>query len=165
MEVALFAERTKRMSYNLGMSSDTAVKKVRSQGFTLPDEPDFNIPELPADITAVHSAELMVLFGQFESWLSYVEVQLAAAEIDEKGEQTALDVVSAGLQIDNKGAAKTVSELKSIVMMDESYGKQEEKVSTAYAYRKVIETIYRRLDRAKFLISREITRRGFQRDA
>jgi|SRR6185437_16145807 hypothetical protein len=152
------------MSYKLGMSSHTAVKQVRGQGFSLPDEPEFNIPELPPDITAINSEELMVLFGQFESWLSYVEVQLAAAEIDEKGEQTALDIVSAGLQIDNKGKAKTVSELKSIVMMDEGYARQEDKVSSAYAYRKVIETIYRRLDRAKFLVSRELTRRTYTKD-
>ena len=152
------------MSYKLGTSSHTAVKQVRDQGFSLPDEPEFNIPELPPDITAINSEELMVLFGQFESWLSYVEVQLAAAEIDEKGEQTALDIVSAGLQIDNKGKAKTVSELKSIVMMDDGYARQEDKVSSAYAYRKVIETIYRRLDRAKFLVSRELTRRTYTKD-
>lgn len=162
MEDALFAGRTKRMSYKLGLSSHSAIDAVKAQGLTLPAEPAFAMPTLPEDITGVHAEELMVLFGQFESWLSYIEVQLAAAEIDEKGEQTALDVVSAGLQIDNRGKAKTVSEMKSLVMMDDSYAKQEDKVNAAYAYRKVVETIFRRLDRAKFLISREITRRGYR---
>lgn len=152
------------MSYKLGNQSYHTLNKIREQGFDLPDEPAKRMPVLPADITGLNAEELMVLFGQFESWLSYVEVQLAAAEIDEKAEQTALDVVSAGLQIDNKGSAKTVSELKSIVMMDEKYGKQEERVSDAYAYRKVVETIFRRLDRAKFLISRELTRRTYTKD-
>lgn len=162
MEDVPFAGHTKRMSYSLGASSSRAINAVTGQGLQIPDEPVFRMPALPEDITAVHGEELMVLFGQFESWLSFVEVQVAAAEIDEKYQATRLDEISAGIQIDNKGKAKTVSELKSLVMKDGEYIIQARIVQDAYAYRKVVETIFRRLDRAKFLISREITRRGYR---
>lgn len=152
------------MSYKFGSKSETAVNKVRSQGFSIPDDPEFGMPVLPPDITAIHIEDLMVLFGQFESWLSYIEVQLAAAEIDEKQQVTFLEEISAGIQIENKSNVKTVSELKALVLKDDVYTAQQETVNDRYAYRKIVETIYHRLDRAKFLISRELTRRTYTKD-
>jgi len=150
------------MSYELGNSSTRAVRRVKDQGLSLPDRPGFDMPVLPADITAEHNEDLMVLFGNFESWLSFVEVQLAAADIDEKHATNRLEEISAGIQIENKGKSKTVSEAKALILKDGVYTVQADLVQNSYAYRKVVETIYRRLERAKFMISREITRRGYK---
>lgn len=151
------------MTLNLRDTSAWAIRKVNLQGLVIPETPAFEQPQLPADITSVHASELMQLFSEFISWLDYIEVQLAAAQIDEKHEENILEEMQAGLQIDNSGE-KTVTLVKAKVFKDEDFQDQREKVLKAYSYRRVIETIFNRLDRGRFLVSREVTRRSYGTD-
>lgn len=143
----------------LGDTAAKAGRWVRNQGFQLNDEePDYSTPVLPTDITAVLAEELMVLFGQVNAWMDYTEVALAAARIEEKQEQQELEHIKAELQIEHK-AEKTVSATKAHMLMDDEYSKQEQAALQAYARVQMIETVYNSLERKRFILSRELSRR------
>jgi hypothetical protein len=146
-------------AYRLGDSSVRAVRKLRNQELDLPDKPRYKLPQIPPDISSVLSEDLIVLMSEICAWLDYAEVQLAAAQIDEEYEKMILAEISGLAQLENASQSR-VTLIKAKMQEDESYINQRDKTHNAYAYRKMIETMYLRLDRAKFIVSREITRRA-----
>ncbi len=151
------------MSYRLGESSSSAVRRIKLDGLELPERPDYEQPTIPQDITSVDPVELMELFAEVNSWLDYTEVQLACAQIDEKYEEQQLEEIQALDQINYKDE-KTVTTMKARAFESEDFLAQRERTIKAYGYRKIAETIYNRLERARFIISREITRRTGERN-
>lgn len=151
-------------NYRLGESSNAAVRKVEYDGLELPERPVFEQPTIPQDITSIDGVELMELFAEVNSWLDYTEVQLAAAQIDEKFEEQQLEEIQALDQIAYKDE-KNVATMKARAFESDDFLAQREKTLKAYGYRKIVETIYNRLERARFIISREITRRTGERNA
>ncbi len=149
--------------YEQGDASVRASRFVRNLGFKLQGEPEFNIPVLPSDITSIQDKDLMVLLTEIVSWLEYTEVYLVAASIDEKQEQQNLDHMEALSQIRHR-AEKTVTAAKAAVHENEEYMKQKNEVFTIYSKRKMLEVVYNSLDRKKFVVSREITRRKYGND-
>ena len=147
------------LNYRLGESSIRAVRKLNIQDLKLPERPENAMPSLPADITAESGEELMVLFGEITCWLDYIETQLYAAQIDEEFEKQQLEEMHALEQIQNKGEDK-VTTMKAMAFANDDFLEQREKAHQAYAYRKMTETIYNRMERARFIVSREITRRS-----
>lgn len=144
--------------YRFGDSSVRAVRKMNLQGLELPEKPKYSMPQIPSDISSEMSEELIVLMAEISGWIDYAEVQLAAAQIDEEFEKQQLAEYAAQVQLDNKDEAK-VTIMKARMFEDADYVNQRDKAHNAYAYRKMIETMYNRLERAKFIVSREITRR------
>lgn len=146
--------------YRLGESSVRAVRKIRTDQLELPARPSFAMPVIPSDITAISAEELMELFVDLNAWIDYAEVQLAAAQIDEEYERLLLEELRAHEQIEaSKADIKDVTTMKAKAFDNEDFIEQRDKVHNTYGYRKVAETIYNRLDRGKFIVSRELTRR------
>lgn len=151
------------MTYQFKETSSSAVRRVRQQGLALPERPDHEQPQLPADITEIHIEDLMVKFGEVNSWLDFIEVQLAAAEIDEKHEDGKAEEMLATIQIENKNE-KSVALMKAIALQDKEYNEMRGSAERAYAYRKIMATMQARLARQQFLISRELTRRQYAKE-
>lgn len=149
--------------YEPGDASSRASRFARNLGFKLQGEPDGSIPNLPADITATSDKDLMVLLTNLVSWMEYAEVYLVAARIDEKQEQQKLDQMEALSNIRHR-AEKTVTAAKAAVYENEDYLKQKNEVFMIYSKRLMLEVVYNSLDRKKFVVSREITRRKYGND-
>jgi hypothetical protein len=135
------------------------VRKLNVQDLKLPERPENSMPLVPADITAESAEELMVLFGEINCWLDYIETQLYAAQVDEEFEKQQLEEMHALEQIQHKGEDK-VTTMKAMAFTNDDFLEQRDKAHQAYAYRKMTETIYNRMERARFIVSREITRRS-----
>lgn len=150
--------------YEQGDASVRASRFVRNLGFKLQGEPENAIPSLPADITAVSDRDLMSLLTEIVSWLEYTEVYLVAAQIDERQEQQNLDHMEAISQIRHR-AEKTVTAAKAAIHENADYLKQKNEVFSVYSKRKMLEVVYNSLERKRFLVSREITRRKYGNDS
>lgn len=148
------------MMYEPGEASSRAVRYARRLGFQLATEPELDIPSLPADITSVSDQELMGLFTEITSWLDYVEVCVASAQIDEKQENQRLEEAEAKEQVRHK-AERTVTVVKALVINDDVVISQRERSLSAFAKRKMLETVFNSLDRKRFVVSRELTRRRY----
>lgn len=144
--------------HRFGDSSRQAINKIRGQGISIPDSPDFDMPSLPADITVLSGEDVIVLLSDITSWLEFIEVQFYSAQVDEEFERIKLDELQASIQIEQK-TEKTVSSQKAHAVVDEKVVEQRMRHHRAYTYRKLMETVYNRLDRQRFIVSREITRR------
>jgi hypothetical protein len=144
--------------YRFGDSSVRAVRKMNLQGLELPEKPKYSMPKIPSDISSEASENLIDLMAEISSWIDYAEVQLASAQIDEEYEKQQLAEYAATVQLEHQEETK-VTVMKAKMFEDAEYLAQRDKAHMAYAYRKMIETMYNRLERAKFIVSREITRR------
>lgn len=146
--------------YEQNDASVRASRFVRKLGFNLPGEPEYNIPVLPSDITAISDQELMELMVQLTSWIDYTEVYYVSAQIDEKHEQQKLDQIEALEHIKRK-AEKNVTTIKAAVYENPEYLAQKDAVFVVYSRRKILEVVYNSLDRKRFVASRELTRRKY----
>jgi hypothetical protein len=146
--------------YRLGESSIRAVRKIRTDQLELPSRPDYSMPTVSSNITSLSDEDLMELFVELTSWLDYTEVQLAVAQIDEEYERLLLEEIKAHEQVEaSRVDVKDVTTKKAMAFENEDFIEQRDKVHNQYGYRKITETVYNRLDRGKFIVSREITRR------
>ncbi len=145
--------------HQTGESHD-AHKKLDQQGLYLPSAPEFDAPDIPMDISELSDEELMELYTQLVTYLNFVTVQLATAEIDERMAEKKLERVRA----ERMGTVneKTVSAAKAKVASDPIVVVELEKVDELYAYRKLVESVHQNLDRNVSLASRELTRRTSQ---
>lgn len=146
--------------YDQQESAARAARYVKRLGFNLPEEPSNQMPSLPADITDISEPELMRLFSEVISWLDYVEVCVASIEIDEKQEQQVLEEISAIEQIRHK-AEKTVSVAKALSLQNKDFVEQRNKLLVIFGKKRLLETVYNALERKRFIISRELTRRKY----
>jgi hypothetical protein len=105
----------------------------------------------------------MGLLSEIVSWMEYTEVYLVAAQIDEKQEQQSLEHMEAMSQIRNR-AEKTVTVAKAAIHENPDYIKQKNEVFTIYSKRKMLEVVFNSLERKRFLVSRELTRRKYGND-
>lgn len=137
--------------------SRSAIRKVRSQGFALSDSPGGQIPQIPADITGMHIEELMQMFSEYGAWLDFIDVQLAAALIDEKEAESVLDQSVARATMAAKG--KSVTEAKAAAVTADTVLTAKDTYLDLYGYRKIIETLHGKCDRGRSLLSRELSRR------
>src|SRR5437764_2415250 len=54
-----------------------------SDGVVFNSQPDFEIPDLPRDITSVSDQALMRLFSEYVAWQNYAATQLVEHEVEE----------------------------------------------------------------------------------
>jgi len=146
---------------NLGPVSKEAVRKMADQNINMwPDQSEQ--PKMPKDISVLDSDELSQLFTQLTAWSNYVAGQLAAAQVDEHVLNKKKDSLEAKLFLDkdnSKVKGERVTLIKAQVAADPRIMDLEDELTTAYAYRKMVEVIANNFERDVALVSREITRR------
>lgn len=144
--------------------SDTtkaAMRKISKQ-LAMPSRPSGDLPKIPENLADITDNGLMKVFTRVCEWIDYVEVQLALGQIDEKDAANELDDIESFVYVRSQ-EKDSVTAIKAIVAQDEDVKDAKYHALASYGYRKLCETAFNRLDRAKFILSREITRRGYGR--
>lgn len=153
---------TKRVPRNLtlemGLASLEAKRRLDRQQIFMPTRPEDEFPGLPDDPTELDDSGLMRLFVQLTKWAEYLSAQLAAAEVDERYADAALDKIKAIKSLENK-TEKTVTAAKAHAWKDADFIEAHDAYQVAYAYRKLINISYLNAERNSTLLSRELTRR------
>ena len=131
----------------------------------LPPRPDDKnrrppVPE-PHELTDFHDEELMELMTEITRWVDYLGVELAIAEIHERGAQKVLDFAEASALIKNWGGGRddSVTVAKALRRMDPDVEECEDALHGWYARRKLLNAMYEAAERDAALCSRELTRR------
>jgi len=145
-------------NWDLVGPSAEAVERLWAQDIDLPARPDETIPALPSDPTDLDDSQLMKLFTSLTGWLAYTGARLASAEVDEKYADAVLDLIEKRILVENAGA-KRVADAKAKFQEDEGYVKAREAATHAFAYRKMLSSVYNATDGKNKLITRELTRR------
>lgn len=137
--------------------------------FSLPDKPGESVPELPRHLDDLSDTDLMEAYREFMSWLFYAKAELVKAEIAEEREDHGCRTLEARVLIeqwgaDSRGDRVTIAKARRDV--DNRVVAQRDEYLKARAYRKLVESVYDRCDKATQLLSRELTRRTstFPRD-
>jgi hypothetical protein len=145
----------------LGDASKVAVDLMSQQNINMWPEQSKQ-PVMPKDISVLDSEELSELFTRLTAWSNYVAGQLAAAQVDEKFLEKKLSNSEAQLFLakdTSKVKGERVTLIKAQVAADPMIIELEEKLMSAYAYRKMVEVVASNFERDVALVSREITRR------
>lgn len=138
------------------------VTKQFNKKFRHPNRPEGEIPDLPFNLDELSDADLMSLYAEFMAWLSYAKSELVKAEIDEERHANNCRVLEAevlitqwsdGAKGDTVTLAKARRDVNPVVIA------QQEKHLNARAYRKLVESVFDRCERAAQLMSRELSRR------
>lgn len=140
---------------------DPALSRFNNK-FSLPQRPSELPPDLPDHLDDIDDSELMEVYTQFMSWVSYTKGQLVKAEIDEDRESNKCRVTEARVLIeqwgsDAKGDRVTIAKARRDV--DDRVVAQQESYQTARAYRKLVEALFESCERGAQLLSRELSRR------
>ena len=130
--------------------------------------PDFDLPELPTNLTDLDDGVLMELFAQFTSWQNYAAVEQANAEVSEARAEAAQRYVEANAMVKGWGGTKDkVTVAKAELAQDPEVEKARQGVLEAYARRKLTQVVYANCERSVFVVSRELSRRignvGYER--
>jgi len=141
----------------IGPAAD-AVTRMWSQDIDLPERPDGEVPRLPEDLTSTSDSELMTLFRELTEWQGYMGTRLAVAEVDESSFENEIKTREARSAAMNSGA-KNVTTAKAAVYTDPDFIAAKEAKEHAYAYRKIMQSIYDATEKKTVLVSRELTRR------
>jgi hypothetical protein len=137
-----------------------ALEELQSQGLVITREVDLDTPKLPEDITELDDEDLMRLFTKLIAYIDFLSTQAALAQIDERESERCLNQVEAEVTA-NLPVAKgdKVSVIKAQAAADPSVVEAAELYSSAYSYRKIIESMLDNYERDAMLVSRELTRR------
>lgn len=138
-----------------------ALTKFKSR-FSLPHRPSDDPPEIPPHLDDLHDSDLMDVYSEFMSWVSYTKAQLVQAEIDEDYELHQCRIIESTVLInqwgnDAKGDRVTLAKARRDI--DPKVVEQQMKYQTARAYRKLTEALFESCERGAQLLSRELSRR------
>lgn len=141
--------------------SKDVLASLNKLGFSLPNKPDFDIPELPRDITELDDEGLMDLFVQFTQWNDYLAGAMAIAIVNERESQRTVDNAEAAALLNNWTGAKgdRVTLVKATIQASDEMKELNHDLDTKYAFRKLIETRTLNVERDSQVVSRELTRR------
>ena len=128
--------RSVDLTLRMAESSEKAAALLKKQELRMPIRPEDRLPILPEDITSLHDENLMDLFVKFTSWVDYVSVQVACAQIDERASQRTVDLAEANALIagwtggrEDRIAiarAKQAADPEVIRLYDESYHEEDD---------------------------------------
>jgi hypothetical protein len=141
--------------------SRDVLASVNKLGFSLTAKPEYNIPDLPRDITELDDEGLMDLFVQFTQWNDHLAGAQAIAVINEREAQRALDNAEASSMLSNWTGAKgdRITLIKAQIAASKEIQDLQHELDVKYAFRKLIETRTLNVERDSQLVSRELTRR------
>lgn len=118
-------------------------------------KPEFEVPELPWDITEVSDALLMEHFSKQLAWQNFFATQVAQAEIEEAEAEAHLKTQEAVVML----TGKKVTEARAERDVDENVQAARQEYLVARARRKMLQVTMENRERCANLISRELTRR------
>lgn len=118
-------------------------------------KPEFEIPELPWDITELSDNLLMEHFSKQLAWQNFFATQVAQAEIDEADAEARLKTQEAVVML----TGKKVTEARAERDVDENVVAARQEFLVAKARRKMLQVTMENRERCANLISRELTRR------
>jgi hypothetical protein len=122
--------------------------------------PDFDVPEIPEDITIVSDEFLMQLFSRYVSWQNYAAAELARTEVDESRAEANVRYVEARSMVGNwAGSSDKVTVARAAQTLDPEVEQARQDLLVAYAARKMTAVINANCERTAALISRELSRR------
>lgn len=120
------------------------------------------MPDLPRDLEGLSDAELMSLYSEFVAWTSFAKAELVKSEIEEERTLNQYKVQEATSLLgqwdaDDRGDRVTIAKARRdtqprVVQAQEAHRQ-------ARAYRKLVDTMFDRCERAAQVLSRELSRR------
>lgn len=126
-------------------------------------KPDYEIPEIPLDITLIGDDKLMEMFAVYTSWLNYAASVMADAEVEELRAESNLRYVQATALVggwDSNAKESRVTVAKAARDTAPEVMKAEERHLLAKTQRKMTGVLYTNTERCANLMSRELSRRG-----
>lgn len=141
--------------------SSLTLDALKSQGFLIERETFIDTPKIPSDITDLGEEDLMALFTHLTSYLTFVNTQLACAEIDELNAKKKLDyeqgILTLSLTSGDNAEKITTARLK--VATDPNIKELEAEYTKRTSYTKLVSMMYDNVNKDLALVSRELTRR------
>lgn len=140
---------------------DEMLSILQSQGLPVRRELNIELPDFPADITAVDDQQLMDLANRYMQNYNFMLTQVACAELAVIEADNAYDIAEAKAML-TKTTGKTTEKsvmLKAQVITDPEIVDLSTKRLQAQAYHKMLKTTLDNLERYYQLTSRELTRR------
>ncbi len=117
--------------------------------------PDYDVPELPWDITETSDALLMEHFSKQLAWQNFFATQVAQAEVDEAEAEAHLKTQEAIVMLNGK----KVTEARAERDVDSNVVAARNEYLVSRAKRKMLQVTMENRERCANLISRELTRR------
>lgn len=141
--------------------SRKVLESLSELGITLSAKPDFDIPQLPRDITELDDEGLMDLFVQFTQWNDHLSGARAIAVINEREAERSVEAVEASAMVKNwqGGKGDRVAVVKATIVIDPQVESLKHDLDVKYAFRKLLETRAENVERDSQVVSRELTRR------
>ena len=143
-----------------GISEET-IGILKKQGLDVRRSLALDVPPFPEDITLLDDPELMDIASKYMENYNMVSTQVTCAQIAETEADNDYDYLEATLLL-GKSSGKSTEKavlLKAQVLADPLIQAKKDVKMSAYAYRKMLETILSNLERYYNLASRELTRR------
>lgn len=125
--------------------------------------PDFDAPNIPADITLLSSEQLAETFSMITAWADFAASELATAHLAERAAQQKMELQENRLLVERMGSAvkgERITLVKAQISLDPEVRQLSTKYEEAYAYRKLVDMLLSNYERDLALVSREITRRA-----
>lgn len=141
--------------------SRKVLESLSELGITLSAKPDFEIPQLPRDITELDDEGLMDLFVQFTQWNDHLSGARAIAVINEREAERLVEAKEAAAMVSNwqGGKGDRVAVVKAMIVTDPQVEALKHDLDIKYAFRKLLETRAENVERDSQVVSRELTRR------
>lgn len=121
-------------------------------------QPEYEIPDVPRDITVISDKKLMTLFSEYVSWQNYAATRLAECEVEEERAGAAVRYEEA-IAMSMAPANAKVTVTRANMATSKTMQTARERALEAYAARKLTQVVYANCERVVALISRELTRR------
>lgn len=130
-----------------------------TSGGGLFDRPDYDLPDIPTNITDVSDDILMELFVAFTGWQNYAATQFAEAEVEEERADSNVRFLEATGMVKAFGGKVKVTEVRAEIALDPTVVRAKSEALNAYAKRKMTKVVYDNCERSVFVVSRELSRR------
>ncbi|MBD0734096.1 hypothetical protein BGM09_01295 [Streptomyces sp. CBMA29] len=116
------------------------------------------MPTLPADVTELPEADLMILFTELTEWACYAATQLADAASRERSAEQDLAAAQAAASV-RASTERTVAAQKARAAADPAVQDEGDALLTISAYRRALDAVTGNAERRAQLVSRELSRR------
>lgn len=119
-------------------------------------------PEMPNDVTLLHSAALGKLYAHFVAYTTFLEAEVALLEVDADGAEALFEHVSAEIRLRKSG---TVKDKDTKTLCDPKFIAAEVRLLQARAKAKLLKARVKGYERCSLALSREMSRRGLSPEA
>ena len=121
--------------------------------------PDYDIPDLPRDITVLGDDDLMRMFSEYVAWQNFAATEFASAEVNEERAEAHVKRVQAMAMVTANPAKGAVTTARASNLLSPEVERALQDALNAYASRKMTQVILGNCERCAALVSRELSRR------